>query len=262
MSCSVVLEHGRLRPCRQPTNGAVVVPRPCKPSREARRSVGYMPLTRQKAHLAIAMGTLGPRPSAGKVHETRASSSGRKGRALVEGHHHVELRALHLHGSLRGEPMRRPSIVTEGHPASASCAGRPGPDLKAAGIGEDGPVVANSLQKSALCPAMMSSPGRSIRWKVLPRMICAPAASRSRASAPPCRGAYGTKLGSQPPQTRCKRPARARPSRQQLKLHTPSFGTGAARAASHRHRKRTDSLRHGRPISSRTASIRQRHEHQ
>ncbi len=33
-------------------------------------------------------------------------------------------------------------------------------------------------------PRTTSSPGRSQRWKVLPRMICAPMASRSRGSTP------------------------------------------------------------------------------
>jgi hypothetical protein len=52
------------------------------------------------------------------------------------------------------------------------------PDLEAAAVGEDG--AASSLEAvQAAELRSTSSPGRIHRWKVLPRMICAPISSRS-----------------------------------------------------------------------------------
>jgi hypothetical protein len=57
------------------------------------------------------------------------------------------------------------------------------PDLKAARVGQDG-LVPLSNRAGRQTVAIMSSPGRIHRWKVLPRMICAPMSSRLRGITP------------------------------------------------------------------------------
>jgi hypothetical protein len=106
--------------------------------------------------------------------------------ALVEDHHDVRAqRPLHLHGDL-GAQEDRAAVHrgAEAHPLLRDLAQlAQAEDLEAPGVGQDG---ASQCMKPCRSPQrrMTSVPGRSIRWKVLPRMIWAPSPRAPRGSWP------------------------------------------------------------------------------
>ena len=98
-------------------------------------------------------------------------------RALVEDHRDVRIEvALHLHRAL-GRQHHRIAVDrrAEAHALLRDLAQRrQAEDLKAARVGQDRPFPVHEADAGRRAHASTSMPGRSIRWNVLPRMICAP----------------------------------------------------------------------------------------
>ena len=127
----------------------------------------------------VELGAAALRPAQRQLHRVaRLRLGGRVRRALVEHHHDVGVeRALDLASSSPG--VRNTASPSTGErnctPSSVILrSSREAEHLEAARVGEDRPLPVHEADAGRRARAITSGPGRSNRWKVLPRMICAP----------------------------------------------------------------------------------------